>query len=1122
MTLSVTHAFVSAIADDPVALAAGEVCTQSHWNAQHNLTGIAAVGQGGTGISIGVQGGIPWFSSLSTIAATDVLSASALVLGGGTAAAPSTPIGLGTTTTVLHGNPAGNPSWGPVNLSTDITGQLGLGSLANVAANSFLGNNTASPAPPASLTQAQATALLNLFTSTLQGLVPASGGGAVNFLRADGLWVTPSGAGNVSGSGANTQVTYWTGTSNIAGAAGFTFITPSALTIGQAGVSLGTIAFANATSGTITLSPPTGVGLGANTLTLPIATDTLVGKATADIFTNKTITSTTITFGGVTAGFGADATGDVYYRNPGGQITRLAIGATNQVLTVIAGLPAWAASAGGGTVTGTGANTQISYWTGTNSQGGDASLTYITPGAVTIGQAGVHVGTLAFANLTSGTITLSPPTGALGAVTLTLPDATDTLVARTTTDTLTNKTLNSITDVLGGVTMTLGADAPGDTYYRNVSGVLTRLGIGTASQIKAVSGGLPSWQNIVSFLTAGSGITITGTTNATISATASGVTGTGANTQVTYWTGATTLTGDASFTFVTPGSLTLGQAGASVGSISFANATSGAVKLSVPVGALGTPTLTLPIVTDTLVGRTTTDTLTNKTLASTTDTIGGVTMGLGSDATGDIYYRSSLGVLTRLAIGTAAQVLTVTTGLPSWAAAAATPPGGASTQLQYNNAGAFGGITGATSNGTAVTFSSGNLLHGGATSGTTTLNASAVASGTLTLPAATDTLVGRATTDTLTNKTLSSTTDVLGGVTMTLGSDATGDIYYRSNLGVLTRLAIGTSAQVLTVTAGLLPSWAAATGGGGTPGGAPTNVQFNNAGAFGGDAGFTYTTLGQVTIAGGTITTNNKALNITQTWNNNAQLFDAPLFLNVTNTLSAAGSMVADFQVGGTSAFQVRPATLTASTVSWLVGGAQNLTIGPSGGFGALGISLNGPNYYWVFDSSGNSNFYGPAGGGIGWQATGGAFGSFGNFLETALWRDGVVGVVAVINNGSKTTATGFRTYNTTDAAGSAPTNFERINVDFTTTANIATIGTQSGGTGTGRQMILRAAGLYSAAGIALPTCNTTAGGGYPNGTKGAIAVVSDATSPTYNANYTSGGAVVALVVCNGTNWVTQ
>lgn len=51
------------------------------------------------------------------------------------------------------------------------------------------------------------------------------------------------------------------------------------------------------------------------------------------------------------------------------------------------------------------------------------------------------------------------------------------------------------------------------------------------------------------------------------------------------------------------------------------------------------------------------------------------------------------------------------------------------------------------------TFNNGKLALAGSTSGTTILNATATASGTLTLPAATDTLVGKATTDTFTNKT---------------------------------------------------------------------------------------------------------------------------------------------------------------------------------------------------------------------------------------------------------------------------------------------------------------------------------------------------------------------------------
>jgi len=64
----------------------------------------------------------------------------------------------------------------------------------------------------------------------------------------------------------------------------------------------------------------------------------------------------------------------------------------------------------------------------------------------------------------------------------------------------------------------------------------------------------------------------------------------------------------------------------------------------------------------------------------------------------------------------------------------------------------------------AKTFESGKFILAGSSSGTTTVNATAAASGTLTLPAATDTLVGKATTDTLTNKTL--TAPVLNSATV--------------------------------------------------------------------------------------------------------------------------------------------------------------------------------------------------------------------------------------------------------------------------------------------------------------------------------------------------------------------
>jgi hypothetical protein len=65
----------------------------------------------------------------------------------------------------------------------------------------------------------------------------------------------------------------------------------------------------------------------------------------------------------------------------------------------------------------------------------------------------------------------------------------------------------------------------------------------------------------------------------------------------------------------------------------------------------------------------------------------------------------------------------------------------------------------------------GTLAVSGATSGAITIAAPAVAgSGTLTLPTGTDTLIGKATTDTLTNKTLTSPT--ITGATITVAATA--------------------------------------------------------------------------------------------------------------------------------------------------------------------------------------------------------------------------------------------------------------------------------------------------------------------------------------------------------------
>lgn len=68
-----------------------------------------------------------------------------------------------------------------------------LAKMAQIATQTILGRTTASTGNVEALTATQLTAMLDTFTSLLKGLVPASGGGTTNFLRADGTWAAPPG-----------------------------------------------------------------------------------------------------------------------------------------------------------------------------------------------------------------------------------------------------------------------------------------------------------------------------------------------------------------------------------------------------------------------------------------------------------------------------------------------------------------------------------------------------------------------------------------------------------------------------------------------------------------------------------------------------------------------------------------------------------------------------------------------------------------------------------------------------------------------------------------------------------------------------------------------------------------
>lgn len=128
-----------------------------------------------------------WTRTADANGSADFVQGTAVVVGQGTVnqyamyicSCPDIPIIIGTShLTFIATNPTGALSNGIVTLAK----------LAALAANSVIGNNTGSPATPIALTQAQLTALINTFTTGLAGLVPASGGGTANFLRADGAF----------------------------------------------------------------------------------------------------------------------------------------------------------------------------------------------------------------------------------------------------------------------------------------------------------------------------------------------------------------------------------------------------------------------------------------------------------------------------------------------------------------------------------------------------------------------------------------------------------------------------------------------------------------------------------------------------------------------------------------------------------------------------------------------------------------------------------------------------------------------------------------------------------------------------------------------------------------------
>ena len=182
------------------------------------------------------------------------------------------------------------------------------------------------------------------------------------------------------------------------------------------------------------------------------------------------------------------------------------------------------------------------------------------------------------------------------------------------------------------------------------------------------------------------------------------------------------------------------------------------------------------------------------------------------------------------------------------------------------------------------------------------------------------TYVGQTSITTLGTVTTGTWGAVIGQATMTLGSDATGDIYYRNSGGKLTRLGIGSAGQVLGVSAGI-PAWQAA-GGGITVGtttitsGTSGRVAFNNSGVYGESANLFWDNTNNnlfVASAQGNPGTSGSSL--------------SGVGLRIGNTSGGITGSILDFGQNGTNGswLQARLGSNYATN--------QNLMLNPNGGF---------------------------------------------------------------------------------------------------------------------------------------------------------------------------------------------